>query len=112
MGSGKVAALGAALLCAGCGEGAGYDAAPYDAPVYVAGADAQDDARPYGGASRVINGRNGTSYVFREANGETDIVHPNGAVTTVIHDSDGTRTIVGPSGVHIDTPHRHHNGRR
>lgn len=109
MRSGKVA-LGAALLCAGCGEGGGYDMAA--APAYVAGNDAQGDALPSGGASRVINGRNGTSYVFRESNGETDIVHPNGSVTTVIRDHDGTRTIAGPGGVHNDAPHRHRDGRR
>lgn len=108
-----MAALGATLLCAGCGEiySGEYDAAAYDAPAYIAGNDAQGNAQPYGSASRVINGRNGTSYVFRESNGETDIVHPNGSVTTVIHDRDGTRTVVGPGGIHIDAPHRHHNGR-
>lgn len=92
------------LLCAGCAAYDGQSGYQGSSSSYAA---APPDREPHWESSHVINGSDGTTYVFHESNGDTDIVHPNGDVTTVIHDSDGTTTTVGPNGVDIDTDHHH-----
>lgn len=101
--------------CAGYGGDGGYDGySSYgsDSPTSYSPA-TNDEQGGYGRqhreSSRVIDGSDGTTYVFHESNGDTDIVHPNGSVTTVTHDPDGTRTIVGPNGVQVETGHHHHH---
>lgn len=101
--------------CAGYGGDGGYDGySSYGngpATSYSPAASDEHDSydRQHRESSRVINGSDGTTYVFHESNGDTDIVHPDGSVTTVTHDPDGTRTIVGPNGVQVEPEHHHHD---